>query len=141
MKRILLAVYALGMTIAVNAQQWIDITDKYVKNPYFNGNDYSYWEGTPLSGNQAKDNAEFSNKNYDTYQEISGLKAGKYRVSLKAFYCMGNSTQDYDLYKSGNYSSKQNAQLYATSSIKDYFTPIVPMSSAALKLEDAFSFV
>ena len=141
MKRILLAFYALGMTIAVNAQQWIDITDKYVKNPYFNGNDYSYWEGTSLSGNQAKDNAEFSNKNYDTYQEISGLKAGKYRVSLKAFYCMGNSTQDYDLYKSGNFSSKQNAQLYATSSIKDYFTPIVPMSSAALKLEDAFSFV
>ena len=133
MKRILLAAYALGMTIAVNAQQnaqqWIDITDKYVMNPYFNGNDYSYWQGTPLSGRNAKNNAEHSNRVYDTYQEITGLKAGKYRVSLKAFYSMGYVWEDYELYTSGNYSSTQYAQLYATSSVKDYSTPIVPLSS------------
>ena len=133
MKRILLAVYALGMTIAVNAQQWIDITDKYVKNPYFNGDDYSYWEGTPLSGRNAKNNAEHYYRAYDTYQEISGLKPGKYRVSLKAFYSMGSIWEDYELYITGNYAAQRHAQLYATSSIKNYTTPIVPLSSGRSK--------
>ena len=133
MKRILLAVYALGMTIAVNAQQWIDITDKYVKNPYFNGDDYSYWEGTPLSGRNAKNNAEHYYRAYDTYQEISDLKPGKYRVSLKAFYSMGSIWEDYELYITGNYAAQRHAQLYATSSIKNYTTPIVPLSSGRSK--------
>ena len=134
MKRILLTAMIVGTATLADAQQWIDITEKYVKNPTYIGNDYSYWEGTGLWGNGPKENAEHYNKTYDTYQDISGLKPGKYRVSLKAFYRMGSATQDYDLYKSGNYSSKQYAQLYAESSNKvDYNTPIVPLSSGKLK--------
>ena len=141
MKRILLSMFAFGMTVAANAQQWIDITDKYVKNPYFTGNDYSYWEGTKLTGSDAKDNAEFNNRIYDTYQQITGLKAGKYRVSLKAFYSMGNYWEDYSSYKSGNYSSRQYASLYATSSIKEYTTPLVPISSGAVTQDELYTFV
>lgn len=124
----------VGTATLAGAQQWIDITEKYVKNPTYIGNGYSYWEGTGLGGYGPKENAEHYNKTYDTYQDISGLKPGKYRVSLKAFYRMGSATQDYDLYKSGNYSSNQYAQLYAASSNKvDYYTPIAPLSSGKLK--------
>ena len=133
MKRILLAVFALGFTVAVNAQQWIDVTEKYVKNPSYTGNDYSYWEGTALGGYNPKDNAEHYNKKYDTYQNISGLKPGKYRVSLKAFYRYGPAKQDYETYSSGDYSSKQYAKLYATSSIKDYSEGIALASSGKVK--------
>ena len=133
MKRILLAVFALGFTVAVNAQQWIDVTEKYVKNPSYTGNDYSYWEGTALGGYNPKDNAEHYNKKYDTYQNISGLKPGKYRVSLKAFYRYGSAKQDYETFSSGEYSSKQYAKLYATSSIKDYSEGIALASSGKVK--------
>ena len=133
MKRILLAVFALGFTVAVNAQQWIDVTEKYVKNPSYTGNDYSYWEGTALGGYNPKDNAEHYNKKYDTYQNISGLKPGKYRVSLKAFYRYGSAKLDYETYSSGDYSSKQYAKLYATSSIKDYSEGISLASSGKVK--------
>lgn len=135
MKRILLTTMVVLEAFAANAQQqWIDITEKYVKNPFYTGNNYSYWEGTKLGGNNPKDNAEHFNKKYDTYQDISGLKPGKYRVSLKAFYRMGSSKEDYAAYTSGDYSSKQYAQLYAASSNKtDYYTPIVSASSGRVK--------
>lgn len=135
MKRILLSAFVLGSTVLANAQQqqWLDVTDTYVKNPTFLGNNYSNWEGTRFSGNNPRENAEHYNKKYDTYQTIKGLKAGKYRVSLNAFYRMGTSSNDYSLYSSGNYSSKQYAKLYGTSSKGEYSVAIVPACSAMLK--------
>ena len=134
MKRILLTTMVVLEAFAANAQQqWIDITEKYVKNPFYTGNNYSYWEGTALGGYNPKDNAEHYNKKYDTYQNISGLKPGKYRVSLKAFYRYGSAKQDYETYSSGDYASKQYAKLYATSSIKDYSEGVALASSGKVK--------
>ena len=134
MKRILLTtMIVLGAFAAKAQQQWLDITEKFVKNPTYANNDYSYWEGTRLSGANPEENAEHFNKTYDTYQTISGLKPGKYRVSLKAFYRMGTAKQDYELYKTGNYSANQYAKLYATSSVNDYSVSIVPASSGVHK--------
>lgn len=134
MKRILLATFISGIAAAACAQEeWIDITEKYVKNPSFEGNNYTYWEGTPFGSYNPVENAEHYNKTYDTYQTITGLKAGKYRVSLNAFYRMGSATNDYSLYTGGNYSSSQYAQLYGTSSKGDYHMAIVPASSGRLK--------
>lgn len=135
MKRILLSMLALGSTVFASAQQqqWVDVTDTYVKNPTFLGNKYTDWEGTAFSGSGARENAEHYNKKYDTYQTIKGLKAGKYRVSVNALYRMGSASNDYSLYSSGNYSSKLNAQLYGTSSKGDYSVAIVPACSAMLK--------
>ena len=51
MKRILLTAMVVLEAFAANAQQeWIDITEKYVKNPSYVENDYSYWEGDKLGG-------------------------------------------------------------------------------------------
>ena len=120
-------------SLTVNAQTWIDVTDTYVKNPRYDNNDYSFWEGTPLSGNGPKENAEHYEKNYDTYQTITGLPAGKYRVSLNAFYRIGNSSTDYSTYNSANYTNSQYARLYATSSEGSYDVGIASASSAALE--------
>ena len=138
MKRILLTTMVVLEAFAANAQQqWIDITEKYVKNPFYTGNNYSYWEGTKLGGNNPKDNAEHFNKKYDTYQDISGLKPGKYRVSLKAFYRYGSAKQDYETYSSGDYASKQYAKLYATSSIDD--SPVSPATNSCASARAVFA--
>jgi len=118
---------------ALCAQTWIDVTDNYVKNPRYDNNDYSYWEGTSLGAANPMENAEHYQKNYDTYQMLTGLKPGTYRLSLDAFYRMGSSGDDYSRYSSGDYADYQYAQLYATSSVGDYYVPIAPSSSAALE--------
>lgn len=116
-----------------NAQTWIDITDDYIINPRFDNNDLTTgWSGTTFGSYNPHENAEHYSKNYDSYQEISGLTAGKYRVSLNAFYRMGSASNDYSLYSNNNYSSYQYAELYSTSSVNEYSVKIVPASSAAL---------
>ena len=118
----------------IYAADWIDLTNQYVKNPTFAGNDVTTgWQGTTFGTVNPRENAEHYNKNFDTYQIISGLSAGHYRVSVQAFYRMGSADNDYSLYSSGNYADYQNAQLYATSSLEDTYQPIVPSSSAALQ--------
>ncbi len=122
----------LTVTNSLSTQRdWVNITDDYVINPRFDGNDVrTGWYGTQLSAANPKENAEHYNKSYDTYQVLSGLPAGKYRVSLNAFYRMGSSANDYDLYSSGDYADYQYAQLYAESSVsKDYAEPLKPASS------------
>ena len=118
--------------LTANAASWVDVTDVFVKNPRYDGNSYSYWEGTTLSGVGARENAEHYYKYYDTYQTITGLQAGRYRVSLQAFYRMGNSASDYYRYSSGDYADYQYAHLYASSSSGYEEVAIVPASSAAL---------
>ncbi len=114
------------------AKDWIDVTDTYIKNPRFDNNYLGDWEGTSWGAYNQKENAEHYEKNYNTYQHLHGLTAGRYRLSLDAFYRMGSSDNDWSLYSSGNYSDNQNARLYATSSEGEYEVGIVPASSAAL---------
>ena len=133
-KRLLLTILSVTLLPASKAQSWIDVTDDFVINPRFEGNDLSTgWSGTGYGSANPHENAEHYSRNYDTYQEISGLAAGKYRVSVDAFYRMGEARNDYSLYTSNNYSNYQHAELYATSSIRDYYVKIVPASSAALE--------
>lgn len=116
------------------AQGWIDVTDAYIINPRYDNDDHTTgWEGTELGAYNPKENAEHYNKTYDTYQTITGLTAGKYRLSLNAFYRMGSADSDYYYYTYETYSDYQYAQLYATSSISDDYTLIIPASSAALE--------
>ena len=134
MKHLFTTLLMAIVTLASHAAtEWIDVTDKYVVNPRFENNDLTTgWEGTAYGSYRPFENAEHYNKNYDTYQTIKGLTPGKYRVSLSAFYRMGTAQNDYDTYKSGNYSGSQNAKLYAKSSNEEKTVGIVPASSAAL---------
>lgn len=115
------------------AQEWIDVTDSYIQNPRYDGNNYSGWLGTKLSYANPKENAEHYGKTYDTYQILSGLPAGRFRLSLNAFYRIGDQTTDYTVYKDGSYKDYQIARLYATSSIDTYDVGIAPLASGAVK--------
>lgn len=119
MKDLFVALLLSIVSITGYAQKWIDVTDEYIINPRFDGDDRETgWEGTQLQGWEPAENAEFWNWSYyDTYQSISGLPSGKYRLSLDAFYRMGNSEEDYNLYLSGNYAEHQLVYMYAISSI------------------------
>lgn len=102
----------------------------YIANANYNNNNYSGWDGTSLSGYGSANNAEHYNRNYDTYQTISGLPKGTYRVGVQGFYRKGNYDDDYSFWTSGD--TDGNAMLYATSSIASVSTPLARVSSAAL---------
>lgn len=127
-----LAMLLASLTITAQTNLWIDVTDTYIKNPRFDNNNYSNWSGTAFAGYNPKENAEHYSKTYDTWQQLSGLEPGHYRLSLQAFYRMGNSSNDYSLYSSGKYASSQNAQLYYSTSTKNGSVAIVPASSGAV---------
>ena len=133
MKKLTSLLLCVMASLAGYAQEWIDMTDMYVINPRYDNNDRrTGWSGTELGAANPMENAEHYQKTYNTYQQITGLPAGKYRVSLDAFYRMGSSSNDYDLYNSGEYKNYQYARLYANSSVGYYDTGIAPSSSAAL---------
>ena len=121
------------ISLMSHAQVWIDMTDTYIINPRFDNNDRTTgWEGWEAFGAyNPKENAEHYQKSFNNYQTISGLQPGHYRVSLDAFYRIGNASNDYQLYTSGSYINYQSAKLYANSAKGDYETAIVPISSGA----------
>lgn len=104
----------------------------YIVNSTFDGNDYSGWDGTMLDGVNPDNNAEHFNKNYDTYQVIVGLPAGKYLIEVQGFYRKGRENNDYALWQSRD-TENNNAIIYAQSSVGSYSVPFVSASSAALK--------
>ena len=90
------------------------VTDKFIVNPDFKGDNLTTgWSGDAFGSYGPKENAEHYNKNYNTYQQITGLKAGVYAVGVKAFYRAGNAQPAYDNWKANNAASKY-AKLYGT---------------------------
>ena len=116
---------------SMRAEQWIDLTDYYIKNAGFDNNSGEYWEGTAFGFVNPMSNAEHYQRDFDSYQCLTGLAAGRYRIRMQGFYRAGNSSQDWNHYINGEDEYRQ-AQLYATSSVDDYWTPICFESSAAL---------
>lgn len=121
-------------TSVARAIGWIDVTDKYVTNPRFDNNNRSGWLGTPFGAANPRENAEFYNMTYDTYQNLTGLKAGRYRLSLKAFYRAGNSANDYAIYSQGEstYRNYQFSELYAYGNGVDNVAKIALLGSGAI---------
>lgn len=123
-----------SFVISVHAQSWIDITDNFVVNPRFDGNDITTgWLGTAFGAANPKENAEHYQKNFNTYQVITGMTPGKYRVSLNAFYRCGSADNDYSTYTDDNATDYQYAKLYATSTVDDQSVGIALASSAAIQ--------
>ena len=92
----------------------VDVTSLFVKNPTFVGSKYDGWSGDAFGGYNPKENAEHYNKTYDTWQQLTGLKEGVYRVNVHAFYRAGNAEPAYTNYKANNEASKY-AKIYAVS--------------------------
>lgn len=133
-----LAKLAIGLGVSVinccnviaQTPEWIDVTDTFVKNAHYLNNTGEYWEGTQLGFAGPKQNAEHYNKTYDTYQDITGLTPGSYRLSLKGYYRAGTSSDDWRHY-SNNETEYQYSQIYAVSSSKEFTLPLVFCGSGA----------
>lgn len=105
----------------------------FIVNPEFDNDDYTTgWSGTQYGQVEGKENAEHFNKNYNTYQILTGLPAGMYRVNLKAFYRAGSASNDADCYfRNSNPSELQYAKLYVSSAMFNGELPICQVSSGA----------
>lgn len=72
-----------------NEGEYFDITC-LIENPSFEANNATGWSGdTP--GFESYANAEFFNKNFDFYQDLSGLPQGSYQLSVQAFCRPGDN--------------------------------------------------
>ena len=124
-------VMLFAVSVMANAQSWSDVTSLFVKNADFmQGN--AYWQGTNFwNVNVGFRDAEYWNMNFTKYQEITGLPAGRYRVTMYGFYRIGNSGDDYSLYTSSSYQQSQNDTLYCKTSLGKYYKLLPPISSGA----------
>ncbi len=113
------------------AQNPVDVTSLFITNPSFVGNKYDGWSGSGFGGYNPKENAERYNMNFDTYQQLEGLKEGIYKLSVNAFYRAGNAQPAYDNFKAQNEESKLS-KLYAATPTDSLVSDIASPFSAKL---------
>jgi len=109
----------------------VDVTSLFITNPTFVGNKYDGWAGSGFGGYNPKENAERYNMTFDTYQQLSGLKEGVYKLSVNAFYRAGNAQPAYDNYKAQNDASKYS-KLYAATATDSLVSSIASPFTAKL---------
>ena len=82
-----------------------------IKNAHFdNGDCTTGWSGTAFGrGGTVSDGGEHYNKNYDTYQTITGLAPGIYAIGVNAYYRSGN----YGGAAEGHWLAKDEASKFA----------------------------
>ncbi len=80
-----------------------------IENPNYEEN-LNGWSGTSAGYNADATNAEIFGANFDYYQEIVGLPAGTYQVSVQGFYRAGTTAVDYE---TRDDASVSHAFLYA----------------------------
>ena len=109
----------------------VEVTDKFIVNPSFVGDNLGGWSGDAFGSYGPKENAEHYNKNYNTWQYITGLRDGVYKFNVHAFYRAGNAQPAYDNYKAQNEGSRYS-RVFAATSTDSITTPIASPFSARL---------
>lgn len=112
LRRIVFGCLQSFFLVAANAQ-WVDITTVFLQNVGFENNSTKGWTWTSDASSQTADYScmEFWNGTFDFWQQIDVLPAGKYRLSVQAFYRTGSREQAYSDYISN--TSEVTAVLYA----------------------------
>ncbi len=113
-----------------------------ITNPDFAENKGTGWSGTGFAF-QSYANAEHYNKTYDTYQNIKGMPAGVYALTMQGYYRAGDTSASWSNFKSG---AEKNALLYAinkkadeaandtlTSAIMNVYNGIAPNKSLGVE--------
>lgn len=113
-----------------------------ITNPDFAENKGTGWSGTGFAF-QSYANAEHYNKTYDTYQNIKGMPAGVYALTMQGYYRAGDTSASWSNFKSG---AEKNALLYAinkkadeaandtlTSAIMNVYNGIAPNNSLGVE--------
>ncbi|MBR5062122.1 MAG: CotH kinase family protein [Prevotella sp.] len=84
------------------AEEWIDVTDKYLTNTSFVNNSNSGWTYSYQRGTSTVrcETMEFWNATYDIYQAPI-LPAGRYRMSVQSYFRTADDSQAYRNYQMG----------------------------------------
>ncbi len=91
----------------------IDMSKVIVNATFDTEGDFTGWSGDSFGAGGTKSTcAERYNMNYDTYQDLAGLPAGTYELSVAGFYRQGSTADDYKNFKEEN-KDNYNAYLYA----------------------------
>lgn len=106
---------------ALSAQEWIDLTDAYVVNPRFDGNAVDGWtlQGSAPTKATGYEGFEFWNGTFGIQQTVQLPMAGKFRVSVQAYFRHTTHEWALDAYQQG--TDPKTAFFYAN----DVTTPIV----------------
>ena len=105
MKKLIIALFVLSGITTLRAQQWLDVTDRYVVNPKYENDSKSGWNWYANSSSTETRSGcqEFWNGTFNMYQTIEGLPNGKYRIEVQAFYRNGDASYtQYTNYLNGN---------------------------------------
>lgn len=115
----------------------IDLTSVIVNPSFDTIDDFTGWTGDSFGAGGTKSTcAERYNMNYDTYQDLAGLPAGTYKVTVSAYYRQGSIANDYKAFKEGD-KSNYNAYLYALGEGDSCKAPIMSLSAGAVASSEA----
>lgn len=107
-----------------SADNPVDFSMVIVNATFDTVGDFTGWSGDSFgAGGTTSTNAERFGMNFDTYQDIKGLPAGYYQVSVQGFYRQGEAANDYKLTVADSIPHPAyNAYLYSTSAEADTAT-------------------
>lgn len=110
--------------LSLSAQDWIDVTDVYMVNPRFDGNSMSGWslQGDAPTKTTGYEGFEFWGGTFNIQQTVQ-VPAGKYRVSVQAFFRYTDHNSALAAYRQG--TDPKTALIYAN----DVTRPVVSIYS------------
>lgn len=121
-------------TSGVSDDNPIDMTSLIVNSTFDTIGDFTGWEGDSFgAGGTTSTCAERYNMNYNTYQDILGLPAGTYKLTVAGFYRQGSIANDYLIATTPDTVGCYYAYLYAESEELTYQAPIMNISSGAVE--------
>ena len=102
--------------------EWTDITDRLLNASFSEGR--TGWSGTAFSASPGTV-AEFFNTNFDTFQTLPNMPAGKYRLTIDGFYRQGSIDKAWADHTAGN--EHLNALLYILADGETFTTPFMSL--------------
>ena len=103
-KSFLLMTFLVLAPLGVSADKgWIDLTEQYIVNYHFDGNNNNGWEYSWQHGNcnNRVDAMEFWNATFDLHQNLMNLSAGHYRLSVQSYFRCKDNSNGYRDYQNG----------------------------------------
>ena len=110
----------------------VDMSDMIVNHDFANGDCTTGWNGDAFGrGGTVSDGAEQYSKNFDSYQDIQGLRPGIYRVGVQAYYRAGSASGDYNAFETNDLATR-NTKFYAVNGDSiEFNVGIVHLASGA----------
>ena len=121
-------------TEGASDENGIDVTQVIINSTFDTDGDFTGWEGDSFgAGGTTSTCAERYNMNYNTYQDLAGLPAGTYKLTVAGFYRQGSIANDYLIATTPDTVGCYYAYLYAVSEELTYQAPIMNISSGAVE--------